>query len=161
MFRKLRRDEQSLSEAECIDILEKREEGVFAVIGDGGYPYTVPINYLYKDGKIYFHSAIEGHKIDAINRNDKVSFCVIDKRDIIPEELDTLFRSVVVFGRAKVIEDIDEKREAARLLGLKYYPNEERVMRSVNNYMDSLVMIELTIEHISGKESLKLKEKRK
>lgn len=161
MFRELRRKKQSLTKEECIEILERGEEGVFAVIGDGGYPYTVPINYLYSDGKIYFHCATEGHKIDAINKNDKVSFCVIDKKDIVPEDLDTLFRSVIVFGRAKTIEDREAKREDARIFGLKYNPDEERVMKSVNSSMDRMSIIELNIEHISGKESLQLINDRK
>lgn len=161
MFRKLRREKQSLSEKECIEILKKGEEGVLAVNGDDGYPYTVPINYLYSDGKIYFHSAIEGHKIDGINKDDKVSFCVIDKKDIIPEELDTLFRSVVVFGRGRIIKDKEEKRNIGRIFGLKYNPDEERVMKSVNSSLHRMAIIEVSIEHMSGKESLKLTNKRK
>lgn len=92
--------------------------------GDDGYPYTVPLSYVYCDGKIYFHSAKSGHKIDAIKNSSKVSFCVIDQDKIVPEEYTTYFRSVIVFGNARFIEDDAEKRKAIEILGKKYAPDD-------------------------------------
>ena len=86
MFRETRRKKQVLSEQECADILARREWGVLGLHGDDGYPYTVPLNYVYYNGIIYFHSARTGHKIDAIDRDDKASFCVVDKSDLVPEK---------------------------------------------------------------------------
>jgi len=88
---------------EAVKILQSATSGVLAVCGDDGYPYAVPLSYVYADGKIYFHSALQGHKIDAIRSNPKVSFCVIDKDDIQPQEFTTYFRSVIVFGKARII----------------------------------------------------------
>ena len=83
MFREMRRKKQLLSEAETTEILKTCTSGVLGVTGDNGYPYTVPLSYAYKDNKLFFHFAKEGHKIDGIERNDKVTFCVIDKDEVI------------------------------------------------------------------------------
>lgn len=116
MFRKTRRFKQLLSIEETVAVLNKGTSGVLAVIGDDGYPYTVPLSYVYCDSKIYFHSANRGHKIDAINQNSKVSFCVIDKDEVIQEEYTTYFRSAIAFGKARIIEDDTEKRAADKML---------------------------------------------
>ena len=105
MFRKMRRFKQQLSNDEALKILKNCKSGVLAVSGDDGYPYTVPLNFVYKDGKIYFHCAKNGHKLDAIKQNKKVSFCVIEKDEVDSEKLTTLFRSVVVFGKAEIMEN--------------------------------------------------------
>lgn len=102
MFRKMRRFKQQLSNDEALEILKNCKSGVLAVSGDDGYPYTVPLNFVYKDGKIYFHCAKNGHKLDAIKQNKKVSFCVIEKDEVDSEKLTTLFRSVVVLVRPKL-----------------------------------------------------------
>ena len=95
MFRKMRRYRQQLGQEETISILKSGKTAVLGVLGDDGYPYTVPINYVYADGKIYFHGAKSGHKIDAIKRCGRVSLCVIEKDDVVKEELTTYFRSVI------------------------------------------------------------------
>ena len=109
MFRETRRKKQVLSEQECADILERCEWGVLGLHGDNGYPYTVPLNYVYYNGIIYFHSARTGHKIDAIDRDDKASFCVVDKSDLVPEKFATAYWSVIVFGRIHKVQDQDER----------------------------------------------------
>ena len=101
MFREMRRKKQVLSKEECELVLERGTSGVLAVLGEGGYPYAVPLSYVYADGKIVFHCAKQGHKLDAIAKNDKVSFCVVDLDDIQPERYTTYFRSVIAFGRAR------------------------------------------------------------
>jgi nitroimidazol reductase NimA-like FMN-containing flavoprotein (pyridoxamine 5'-phosphate oxidase superfamily) len=83
-FRAMRRKRQQLSEDESISILKKATSGTLALIGDGGYPYAVPISYVYADGRLYFHSALTGHKVDAIRACDKASFCVIDQDCVQP-----------------------------------------------------------------------------
>lgn len=102
---------QELSRQEIADILHKGTSGVLALLGDNDYPYAVPISYVYDDGKIYFHGAKSGHKIDAIQRTEKASFCVIDKDLVVPEEYTTYFRSVIAFGKIRVIEDDREKEQ--------------------------------------------------
>lgn len=74
IFRNMRRKNRQLSESECIEILENEPRGVLAVLGDYDYPYTVPMSHVYVDGKIYFHGAQTGHKKDAVQKHDKVSY---------------------------------------------------------------------------------------
>jgi len=112
MFRAMRRKKQLLPEAEAITMLETCTSGVLAVYGDDGYPYAVPLSFAHEDGKLFFHSAAAGHKIDALNRSTKASFCVIAADDIVPGRFTTHYRSAVVFGRASVVTDDDEKRRA-------------------------------------------------
>ena len=93
MFRPMRRFKQALSPEECRAVLERGTSGVLALTGDGGWPYAVPLSYVYADGKLYFHSAKSGHKVDAIRSCPRVSFCVIDQDHIVPEEYTTYFGS--------------------------------------------------------------------
>lgn len=160
MFRNMRRNKQLLSEEQSIEILNRNTSGVLSVIGDNGYPYGVPLSYVYNNGKIYFHCAKSGHKIDAIKNNSKVSFCVIDKDDIVPEKFTTYFRSVIAFGNAEIIEDAVQKREAIEKLADKYSPNETDETKKffIDKEWDILCMIELKIEHLTGKEAIELKK---
>ena len=112
MFREMRRKRQLLSEKEAGEILKRGTSGVLALAGDDGYTYAVPISYVYDGEKLYFHSAKSGHKLDAIAAEPKASFCVIDQDRIVPEEYTTYFRSVIAFGRVRVMEDEAEKRQA-------------------------------------------------
>lgn len=122
MFREMRRNKQQLSTEESIEILKRSSSGVLAVFGDDGYPYAVPLSYVYENGSIWFHGATVGHKLDAIRQNEKFSFCVIDKDDVIPEKLTTAYRSVIAFGRAHILNEENEIRVAAQMLGQKYSP---------------------------------------
>ena len=157
-FRAMRRKRQQLSEKENISILQKATAGTLALLGDNGYPYAVPISYVYADdGKLYFHSALSGHKIDAIRNCDKASFCVIDKDDVQPKKYTTYFRSVIAFGRIHIIEDAQEKLETARLLGDRYNPNqEEALQKELEKGLSRMVMIRFDIEHLTGKEAIEL-----
>jgi nitroimidazol reductase NimA-like FMN-containing flavoprotein (pyridoxamine 5'-phosphate oxidase superfamily) len=163
MFREMRRKKQILAAEECIEILEKRTSGVLAVSGDDDYPYAVPLSYVYRDGRIYFHSALSGHKIDAINKHNKVSFCVIDKDEIVPEKFTTYFRSVIVFGNASIIDNDDEKLQAIECLACKYSPkqSEEELKHEIQKGFRHMHIIRITIEHITGKEAIELSRARK
>lgn len=162
MFREMRRKNQALSQEECISILQNTSAGVLALEGDDGYPYALPISYVYHDGKLYFHCAKAGHKLDALKRNEKVSFCVIERDDVKPEEFTSYFRSVIVFGKAHVLEEDLEKRAAIETLAAKYAPHhQEEGMKEIDREWNLLCMIELCVEHISGKEAIELKRLRK
>ena len=157
MFRDMRRSKQQLSQEEAIEVLERNTSGVLAVFGDDGYPYAVPLSYVYIDGKIYFHSALTGHKIDALEAYDKVSFCVVDADDVAPSEYTTYFRSVIAFGRARILRDEQEKMAALRLLGEKYNPGQPDALDAEAAHgFSRLHMIELTIEHLTGKQAKEL-----
>ena len=153
MFRNMRRSKQQLSDEEAKQILAKGETVVLALHGDDGYPYAVPLNYVYQDGKLYVHCAKAGHKLDAIRRDPKLSFTVIERDDVVPEELATYYRSVIGFGRARILEDDAEKRRAAELLGLHYYNVPEAVQKEIDATWNALVCIEITIDHLTGKEA--------
>lgn len=156
MFRPMRRHKQQLSEEETLQLVRHGKTAVLGVIGDDGYPYTVPVNYVYEDGKVFFHCAKEGHKLDAIAGCDKVSLCVVGQDDVVPEELTTYFRSVVLFGRARVLEGDEEKFHAAELLWLKYAGAKGFVDQEIRKYWDTLCCVEITIEHMTGKECIEL-----
>ena len=159
-FRKMRRIKQQLSETEVIEILERGSEGVLGVIGNEGYPYTVPVNYLYRDGKIIFHGAKAGHKFDSMKENNKVSFCVIDKDDVVGEELTTYYSSVIAFGRVRILEDREEKIESVKALSLKYTDNIDKVDASIEKEFPALACFEIEIEHLTGKEGMGLLRQR-
>src|SRR5512146_290069 len=116
MLREMRRKKQLLSEAETIEILQSCTSGVLAVAGDDDYPYAVPLSFAYKDGKLFFHSAKAGQKIDGLVKNNKVSFCVVKTDNVIQKDFTTHFRSVIVFGRARILTEDGEKKYALECL---------------------------------------------
>lgn len=97
MFPEMRRKKQQLTQEESIEILLKGSSGVLALLGCEDYPYAVPLSYVYEDHKIYFHGAKEGHKLDAIKKHNKASFCVIRQDQVSPEKFTTLYKSVIAF----------------------------------------------------------------
>ena len=107
MFREMLRKRQELPREACIEILKKEPRGVLSVLGDDDYPYGMPINHYYceEDGKIYFHGGRMGHKIDAMRRHDKASFCVFDQGYRRDGEWALNISSVIVFGRIEFVED--------------------------------------------------------
>lgn len=168
MFRAMRRSKQELSREETISILKDGITGILSVQGDDGYPYTVPVNYIYVEphdedglGSIIFHGAKAGHKYDAMKRCDKVSFCVIADDTVVPEKLTAYFRSVIAFGRVRILETPEDIKAAAYALGMKYWPNEEGVTKEIDREMRALACFEIDIEHLSGKEAIELTRARK
>ena len=156
-FRAMRRKRQQLSEEESVAILKKATAGTLALLGDNDYPYAVPLSYVYQEGRIYFHSALDGHKVDAIRKCDKASFCVIEQDDVQPEKYTTFFRSVIAFGRIHIIEDEHEKLETARMLGNRYNPNhDEALQKEIEGGLSRMLMIRFDIEHLTGKEAIEL-----
>lgn len=158
MFREMRRKKQALSPEDCADILTQGTSGVLALLGDEGYPYAVPLSYVYHRGKLYFHSAKSGHKLDAIRANPKASFCVIGQDHIVPQEYTTYFRSVIAFGTVRVLEDEVEKRRAIKALAIRYAPEDNAESRkdAVEREWERLCLLEFSIEHLSGKEAIEL-----
>ena len=168
MFRPMRRSRQQLSQEECAEILRRATSGVLGVHGDDGYPYTVPLSFVYEEGgtglgTIGFHCAKTGHKIDAIRRNEKVSFTVIDRDEVMPRERTTKFCSVIVFGRARILEDEDEMRRAANAVGAKYSRGFEALYQQETEDTireGRLCCVEITIDHMTGKIGLELLRER-
>jgi len=148
-FRKTRRTNQDISQKECEEILQRSTAGVLAVLGDGEYPYAVPLSFVYYKGLLYFHCAKEGHKLDAIQRSRKASFCVIDQDKLVPEEYTTYYRSVITFGQAELVSDPREQHDALLLLAEK---------TGTQGYT---AVIRLTVEHMTGKEGKALAQQRR
>lgn len=154
MFREMRRGKQLLSMEDTAAVMGRCTNGVLACLGDEDYPYAVPLSYVYFKEKIYFHSAKAGHKIDAIMKNPKVSFSVIDEDTIVSEEYTTYFRSVIAFGKARIVEDA-ERLEAFQALVEKYSADqpEEAKHKEIAGCTRAYI-IAIDIDHITGKEAL-------
>ena len=151
----MRRIGQALSIEECSDILHSAMRGVLAVVGDEGYPYSLPINYVYDDGRLYFHCAREGHKLDAIRTCDKACFTVIGEPVKDPGEWWYHVKSVICFGRVRLMGG-EEKTERLRQLGEKYFPDGYDIEGDLLRNGPRAEVIEFVIEHMSGK---RVKEK--
>jgi nitroimidazol reductase NimA-like FMN-containing flavoprotein (pyridoxamine 5'-phosphate oxidase superfamily) len=154
MFRTMRRFRQQLTHEECERILAGATSGVLALSGDDGYPYAVPLSHVYQDGKLYFHCTKEGHKIDAIRRNEKVSFCVIAQDEVIPAKRTTAYISVIAFGKAAIVDDESSLRRIAGLIGEKFsadYPEDCRRETDQMIAADRMYCLEITVEHLTGK----------
>lgn len=158
MFREMRRKKQALSRKEIEDILCRGKSGVLALAEDGDYPYAVPISYVYDNDKIYFHCAKAGYKLEIIQKNAKVSFCVVDQDQIVPEEYTTYFRSVIAFGKIRELVEEQGKRMAIEKLALKYVPEDtaDGRKRAVDREWRTLCVLEMTISHMTGKEAIEL-----
>ena len=157
MFREMRRKKQLLSAADTIAVLNRMTSGVLALLGDNDYPYAVRISYVYHENTLYFHSALAGHKVDAIAQNSKASFCVIEQDQIVPEEYTTYFRSAIAFGKISMVNDDVEKRTAIELLAEKYSPaQEEGRLKEIEKGFHHMCVIKLDIEHLTGKEAVEL-----
>ena len=157
MFREMRRKNQLLSKEETNAVLERGTNGILAVSGDDDYPYAIPMSYIYINNKIYFHCAKSGHKLDGIKRNAKVSFCVVDQDQNVPEKYTTYFRSAIAFGQARILEDPAEIREAITAIALKYSPDfKEGIPAEIDSSMAALCIVEISIDHLTGKEAIEL-----
>ena len=157
MFREMRRNKQELSQEEEVSILSEATSGVLALAGDEGYPYAVPLSHVYANGKLYFHSARTGHKLDAIRACEKASFCVIQQDQVVPEKYTTYFRSAIAFGRIRVLEG-EEAWNALEKLAGRFSPTispEER-HAAIERSFSSCCALELTVEHLTGKEAKEL-----
>ncbi|WP_195431007.1 pyridoxamine 5'-phosphate oxidase family protein [Clostridium sp. D46t1_190503_E9] len=151
MFKEIRRKDRKIETSEAIDILKKCEYGILSTVDENGYPYGVPLSYVYANNAIYFHSAVEGHKLENIKNNDKVSFCVVGQTDLLPDKFSTKYESVIIFGRAKEVFQ-DEKNEAFLELINKYSKDYiEKGKGYIKNASAKTKVIKLSIDYISGK----------
>ena len=153
MFRKLAKSNKAISHEACIELLKNQKRGVLSVLGDSDYPYGMPLNHFYdeKTGKIYFHSGNHGHRKDAVNKHDKVSFCVLSDPQLVEGQWGLDLQSVIVFGRMKIITDIDVVKDVCRRLSYKFTQNQEWIENEIEAFAKATIILELTPEHISGK----------
>ena len=153
MFRGLLRKKQQLPMEDCIQILKQETRGVLSVLGDDDYPYGMPMNHWYneEDGKIYFHCGKTGHRLDALKKLDKVSFCTYDNGCRNDDEWALHVKSVIVFGRIKIIDDMEKIVDITTKLSYKFTQDSEYIQSEIRNYKNQTLLLELTPEHISGK----------
>lgn len=156
-MREMRRFKQALTPEQCGEILDRGTSGVLAVAGEDGWPYAVPLSYVWKDGRVLFHFALAGHKVDAIRREERACFCVVDRDQVVPEEYTTYYRSVIVFGRMRELEDAADKRRAIEALAAKYRPGfPEEMAAEIDGSWDRFLMMELAPERVTGKQAREL-----
>lgn len=152
MFRKMRRFKQQTTEEKCIEILKQTQRGILSVHGEDGYPYGFPMDFVYEDnGKIYFHCARAGHKLDALQQNNKVSFCVYDNGYKKEGDWAWTITSVIVFGRIRIIEEDKEKLPHYKALGKKYFPDPDMIANDIQRNGKAALILELNIDHMTGK----------
>jgi len=153
MFRDLIRKNKQISKEECVALLTKETRGVLAVNGDDGYPYGMPMNHFYdpEEGCIYFHCGRNGHRLDALKRSDKVSFCVCEQG--YKEDGDWAYkvRSVIVFGKVEIIDGIDAVSSMARKLSYKFTQDETYIQNEIDRFARETILLKLKPEHICGK----------
>lgn len=151
MYRAMRRKDRQASSQDTIGILEKGEYGILATT-DGSIPYAVPVNYVYNENRIYFHCAKEGHKLDNIKANPKVSFCVVGEASVLPSKFSTAFESAIAFGEAKIIEEKEEAVLALKLIISKYSPDFVAEGDAyIKRAFDATCVVRIDIEHVTGK----------
>ncbi len=153
MFREMARKKQQITDEECIEILKREPRGVLSVLGDDDYPYGMPLNHYYcdEDGKIYFHSGKTGHKVDSMKKHDKASFCVYDEGYRKEGEWALNIKSVIVFGRIELIDDIEKTYEISRQLSHKFTSDEEYIDREIKRSGPRTLLFALVPEHMTGK----------
>lgn len=153
MFREMLRKKQQLPMEECIEILKTEPRGVLSVLGDDGYPYGTPLNHWYceKSGKLYFHTARTGHRLDALQSCGKASFCVMDQGYRKEDEWALNIRSVIVFGRVSIVEDQEEAIEITRRLSYKFTSDTAYIEDEIRQAGSKVLVFSLTPEHITGK----------
>lgn len=154
MFRPMRRAARAISDEAAKKLLVESRRGVLAVNGDEGYPFAIPVNYFYEEaqGKIYFHGAKAGQKVDALKKSDKVCFTVYGNEHLEPGEWAPYVQSTVVFGRCHLIEDAALTEAKVRELAAKYYPGPEEIEAEIAKAIKGVQLYEIEIEHLTGKQ---------
>lgn len=154
MFREIRKKRNKISDDAAKSLLKSERRGILAVNGDNGYPYAIPVNYFYdeENGKIYFHGARVGHKVDALRASDKVCFTVFGNERIGEPAWAPFMQSVVVFGRCHLMEDQNAAIARVKQFAMKYYPDEAEADEVIAMEGRAVQMFEIKIEHLSGKE---------
>ena len=151
MERKIRRVDRAISESEAKEILQKGEYGILSTVSIDGQPYGVPVSYSHTGGIIYFHCAVEGHKLENLSGNNKVSFCVVGKTEVLPEKFGTKYESVIVFGKA--FEVLDDEKHKGLLELLKKYSSGfiGKGLQYIESTGGKTRVYKIVIESITGK----------
>lgn len=153
----MRRHKQQLTKEECVELLRSSTSGVLSLCGLDMQPYGVPLSHVYHNDNLYFHCALTGYKLAILAQNEKASFTVIAQDEIHPEKFTTYYRSVIVFGKVRIIEDIKEKSEILENIGRRCNPNDnEALFNEIKNGLNRCICLEMSIEKLTGKQAIEL-----
>lgn len=148
----MRRRDRELSVQEAREILGRADHGVLATVGEDGWPYAVPLNHVLLGDVLYIHCASRGHKLENINHEERVSYCSVASARVVPSMLSTLYESAVVFGRAVLVTDAEEKRKALLALIARFSGDPpERSAEALSTCGADPVVVRIQLERITGK----------
>ena len=151
-FREIRRGDRALSEEQARGILARAEHGGLATVGADGWPYAVPVNHVLAGDVLYIHCATEGHKLENLAHEERVSFCAVASARVLPEALSTLYESAIVFGRAAVVTDPEEKRRGLELLAVRFCGAvTPKAQEAIATSGPRTAVVRIRIERIAGK----------
>jgi nitroimidazol reductase NimA-like FMN-containing flavoprotein (pyridoxamine 5'-phosphate oxidase superfamily) len=151
VFKEMRRKDREIEQNEIIEILKRCDYGILSTIGENGYPYGVPISFVYLNNAIYFHCAVEGQKLDNIMKDDKVSFCVVGETCVLPEQFSTKYESVIIFGKANEVNDSEKNIALLQILNKYSKEHLEKGKQYIKNADGKVKVIKINIDHITGK----------
>lgn len=151
MFKEMRRSDKKLTNEEMVEIMNTAEYGILSTTNEDGFPYGVPVNFIYRDGSIYFHSALTGHKVDNLKFNNKASFCVVKDVELIPDDFNTKFKSVISFGEIREIEG--QEKQDIFILFLEKFSQDylEKGKGYINKAGDKAKVFKLEVQHMTAK----------
>ena len=152
MHKEIRRKDRAIDNEAALALLNDGEYGVLSTVDQDNQPYGTPVNYTVVDNSIFIHSATEGHKLENIMSNSKVSFCVVGKTELLPDQFSTRYESVIVFGAASILDGKNQKRAALKALLTKYSPDHlESGEEYINKFINKVMVVKVSIDHITGK----------
>jgi len=147
-----------MSENDAREFLATQAEGRLATCDAAGQPYITPLNFLYREGKIYFHSKLIGRKLDNIAENSRVCFEVSETVKLTvtndrPCACSTRYTSVLAFGSARVISDVAEKTALLNLLVARYAAGKPFQLVE-ESHAANCAVVEIRIDKLSGKRNV-------
>lgn len=155
----LRRADKLMSEERTLDTLVRGFCGRLATIGPDGYPYCVPLLYVWMEGEIYLHNtSVRGHLRTNVAHEARVCFEMDEPGEVFPYgrfECDTsvAFKSVIAFGKIRVVHDLDSKQRFFEALMQKYAKRLGDRPKTFFPRIDEVTLYAVTIERITGKET--------
>lgn len=152
-YRPMRRFAQSLSKEECESLLKTIKRGVLSVIGDGGAPYGVPLNFYFDEESysIFFHGAKVGHAVDSLRKDNRASFCIMDEGVKLEGDWAFTVKSVILFGKIEFVEDLKKTEKACRAIAGRFDGGSDYIDKEIEKALSRVQVLELHIEHITGK----------
>jgi nitroimidazol reductase NimA-like FMN-containing flavoprotein (pyridoxamine 5'-phosphate oxidase superfamily) len=150
----MRRGDREIKDRQDIEKILARATVCRLGLCSGGIPYVVPLSFGYKNSRLYFHSAPEGRKIETIRENPNVCFEMDVDQEVVPGDSpcqwSVRYHSVIGFGKARLLEEIEEKRRALDVILAHYGGVSDDYGEGA---VDKVAVIEVRIESVTGKQS--------